>query len=270
MESGMLSRRPVTWGSIASRADQERAGLRFGDKGTHSSRTMMLSELRELLNVVPPKASRDEYADAIVGENALGKQTVSNRRLTNQRLGELYGLDRSVPIFRVLRRLWEADENGRPLLALMCALARDPLLRATAPTVLALTPGQELLRSLMTEAILDGTESRLNPSSTDKVARNTGSSWTQSGHLEGRVRKMRRPVRATAGATAFALWLGTVQGLAGEDLLKSAWAGVLDASPSELLELAFRAKQLGFVRLRSGGGVIEIDARGLDPAENRA
>ena len=264
----MLPGHHVTWGSQASLEDQEAAGLRLGDKGTHSSRTMMLSELTELLAVVPGEASRDAYTHAIVGDNALGKQTASNRRLTNQRMGELYGLDRSVPVFRVLRRLWEADEAGRPLLALLCALARDPLLRATAPTVLALSPGQELLRSLMTEAITDVTESRLNESSTDKVARNTGSSWTQSGHLEGRVRKMRRPVRATPGATAFALWLGGVQGLGGEDLLKSAWAGVLDASPSDLLELALRAKQLGFIRVRSGGGVIEIDARALDPAEN--
>lgn len=264
----MLPSHPLAWGSSSSRAGQEAAGLRFGDKGTHSSRTMMLSELSELLGVVPAEASREGYADAIVGENALGKQTISNRRLTNQRMGELYGLAPSVPIFRVLRRLWDADEAGRPLLALLCALARDPLLRATARTVLALRPGQELLRSLMTEAITDVTESRLNESSTDKVARNTGSSWTQSGHLEGRVRKMRRPVRATPGATAFSLWLGAVQGLAGEDLLKSAWAGVLDANPSELLELALRAKQLGFIRVRSGGGVIEIDARALDPAEN--
>jgi len=229
---------------------------------------MMLSELSELLRVVPAEASRAEYTEAVVEENALGKQTLSNRRLTNQRLGELYGLDRSVPIFRVLRRLWAADEVGRPLIALLCALARDPLLRATAPTVLALSPGQELLRSLMTDAITGATESRLNESSTDKVARNTGSSWTQSGHLEGRVRKMRRPVRATPGAAAFALWLGTVQSLAGEDLLKSAWAGVLDASPSELLDLALRAKQLDFIRVRSGGGVVEIDAEGLDPAQN--
>ena len=121
----MLPSHRVTWGSLRSRASQELAGLRFGEKGTHSSRTMMLSELSELLGVVPTEASRDEYADAIVAENALGKQTVSNRRLTNQRLGELYGLDRSLPIFRVLRRLWDADEAGRPLLSLLCALARD-------------------------------------------------------------------------------------------------------------------------------------------------
>ena len=81
---------------------------------------------------------------------------------------------------------------------------------------------------------------------------------------------MRRLVRATPGAVAFSLWLGSLQGLAGEDLLRSAWAGTLDAGPSDLLELALRAKQLGLVHVLVGGGIIEIDPTGLDPAEKRS
>jgi hypothetical protein len=111
---------------------------------------------------------------------------------------------------------------------------------------------------------------RLNLSIADKVARNAGSSWTQAGHLEGRVRKIRRQVRATPSSTALALWLGSAQGLAGEDLLRSAWARVLDSSPSELLDLTLRAKQLGLVRARVGGGVTEIDVRDLDPSRGRS
>lgn len=255
----------LTWASTDALTDQQAAGLRFGEKGTHTSRTMMLSELTDLLAVVPRDAAREDYAEAIIGENVLGKETASNRRLTNQRLGELYGLDPTRPIFRVLLHLWDIDEVGRPLLALLCALGRDPLLRATAPPVLDLAPGEELLRSAMTDAIQQATDDRLKDSVTDKVARNTGSSWTQSGHLEGRVRKKRRQVQATPGAMAFALWLGTVQGLAGEDLLRSAWARVLDGEPSRLLELAFEAKRLRLVEARAAGGVVEIDARGLDP-----
>ena len=110
----------------------------------------------------------------------------------------------------------------------------------------------------------------MNPSITDKVARNAGSSWTQSGHLEGRVRKIRRLVRPTPAAVAFSLWLGSIQGFAGEDLLKTAWAGVLDAGPSDLLDLALRAKQLGLIQVLVGGGVVEIDPFGLDPAEKRS
>ena len=254
------------WTVLAATPELERAGLRFGDKGTHTSRTMMLAELREVLDVVPADAVREDYAHAIVEENALGKATSSNRRSTNQRLGELYGLDARYPVFRVLRRLWSVDAVGRPLLALLTALARDPLLRYTAPTILRLSPGEELVRSVLLADLARETSGRLKESIRDKVARNAGSSWTQSGHLEGRVRKVRQRVEATPGAVAMALWLGQVQGLAGESLLTSPWMSVLDAPPSQLLDLALRAKQLGLVHARVGGGVIQIDAAGLDPA----
>lgn len=260
----------LTWGSPGSQPNQVRAGLRFGDKGTHTSRTMMSTELMELLDVVPREATREDYAEAIIEENALGKATASNRRHTNQRLGELFGLDPSLPLFRILRRLWSADTAGRPLLALLTALARDPLLRLTAPTILALSPGEELVRSVLLSNLARETEGRLKASIQDKVARNAGSTWTQSGHLEGRVRKVRTLVEPTPGSVTMALWLGQTQGLAGEMLLSSPWARVLDAAPSRLLDLALRAKQMGLVNARVGGGVIEIDTSSLDPAQGGA
>ena len=239
------------------------AGFRFGEKGTHTSRTMMLAELTELLAAVPANAAREEYADAIIEDNILGKQTTSTRRLTNQRLGELYGLSLTVPLFRVLRRLWDIDEPGRPLIALLCAVARDPLLRATSKAVLPMPIGSELLRSAMTSVIRESVGMRLNESILDKVARNAGSSWSQSGHLEGRVRKIRQEVRPTPGSMAFAVWFGSLHGLAGEDLLRTPWTRMLDQSPVELLDLTLRAKQLGLLNASSGGGVVQIDVTPL-------
>ena len=240
------------------------AGFHFGEKGTHTSRTMMLAELTELLAAVPANATREEYAEAIIEDNIVGKQTTSTRRLTNQRVGELYGLSLTVPLFRVLRRLWDIDEPGRPLIALLCAVARDPLLRATSKTVLPMPISSELLRSAMTSAIRESVGRRLNESILDKVARNAGSSWSQSGHLEGRVRKIRREVRPTPGSVAFAVWFGSLYGFAGEDLLRTSWARMLDQSPVELLDLALRAKQLGLLNASSGGGVVEIDVTPLE------
>ena len=185
-----------------------KAGFRFGDKGTHTSRTIMLSELSDLLATEPIDAERTEYASAIIDDNILGKQTMATRRLTNQRLGELYGLNRRLPLFRTLRRLWAIDEDGRPLMALLCALARDPLLRSTAKSVLDLPVGAELVRASVLSGIRDAVGSRLNDSILDKVARNAGSSWSQSGHLKGRVRKIRQRVTPTPGAVALALWMG--------------------------------------------------------------
>ena len=243
------------------------AGFRFGEKGTHTSRTMMLAELTELLAAVPANATHDEYAEAIIESNVLGKQTTSTRRLTNQRLGELYGLSLTVPLFRVLRRLWDVDEPGRPLIALLCSVARDPLLRATSKAVLPMPIGSELLRSAMTSAIRESVGRRLNESILDKVARNAGSSWSQSGHLEGRVRKIRREVRPTPGSVAFAVWFGSLHGLAGENLLRTPWARMLDQSPVELLDLTLRAKQLGLLNASSGGGVVQIDVTPLESTQ---
>ena len=250
----------------AARASAARAGFRFGEKGTHTSRTIMLAELGELFAAVPPDGTRADYAAAIVDENALGKATAATRRLTHQRLRELYALDPRVPIFRILRRLWPIDAPGRPRLALLCALARDPLLRATAQAVLALPPGAELVRTSLLDAIRREVGPRLNDAVLDKAARNSASSWAQSGHLAGRVRKLRRRVEPTPGTAALALWLGSVDGLAGRALLDTCWTRALDRPGAALWPAASHARRLGLIHARAGGDVVEIDARRLDPA----
>lgn len=241
-----------------------RAGFRFGDRGTQTSRTIMLAELTELFSAVMPHAGRADYTAAIVDDNALGKATAATRRLTDQRLGELYGLDPSVPLFRVLRHLWALDEEGRPLLAMLCALARDPLLRVTARQVLDLPIGAELVRTQFVGALQEAVGHRLNEAVLDKVARNAASSWSQSGHLDGRVRKIRRLVKPTPGPVAMALWMGTLEGLAGESLLECRWTHVLDLVGEGLLPTVLQAKQLGLFHARVGGGVVDIDMRRLE------
>ena len=230
----------------------------------------MRAELDELLAAKPGPCSREEYSGAIVDDNVLGKQTTATRRTTDQRLGELYGLDPKLPIFRALRRTWSADPTGRPLLAMLVALARDPLLRSTAPLVLSLPVGAELVRAGLLDAIRQSAGSRLNEAVLDKVARNAASSWSQSGHLKGRVRKLRQRVTPTPGVAALALWLGTCEGLAGEALLDTRWTRVLDRSKHELLPAALEAKRLGLIHARVGGGVVELNPSALvTPAARR-
>ena len=218
----------------------------------------MLAELSTLLDSVPPEAGRADYLGAIIEHNALGKQTVATRKLTAQRLSELYILESSAPLFRVLRRFWRDDLPGRPLLALLCSLARDPLLRATAEPILAMKSGEELSRQKITDAIRSAVGGRLNDSTLDKVVRNVSSSWTQSGHLRGRVRKFRQLVRPTPLATAYALMLGYLEGLRGGRLFETNWTRVLDASPAELRNVATEAKRLSGLDLKAAGDVIEV------------
>lgn len=242
----------------ANVASATTTGFRFGERGTHATRTMMLGELQFVLSAVPASASRGEYAAAIIDDNCAAKQTVSTRRHTNQRLGELYALEPSIPLFRVLRRLWEQDASARPLLALLSSIARDPLFAATAEAIVTLESGAEFLREPMRAAIRTLAGDRLNDSTLDKVVRNAASSWTQSGHLEGRALKRRRRVTATPASVVLALYLAYKIGFRGMDLFASGWVATLDCSAALAQKLALEAKRLGLIDIRMASDVVEI------------
>jgi hypothetical protein len=110
----------------------------FGNWCTHGSRTMMFDELAAILVDLPASAEPTAFSEAVIDSNRLAKQTAATRRATLRHLRELYALDTLVPLYRVFRRLWDIDLKGRQLLALLLALARDPLLTATAPVVVSL------------------------------------------------------------------------------------------------------------------------------------
>src|SRR3989304_6231765 len=247
----------------------EKIGFRFGAKGTHTSRTMMFAELSAALAAVAEGGSREDYAAGIIEGNCLGKATTATRRLTNQRLGELYGLDSRIPLFRVLRRLWAVDVAGHPLLALQCAVARDPLLAATVPAVLALTPGSEFQRDAIKAALYKVVDERFNDATMDKVIRNAASSWAQAGHLVGRTFKKRALVRATPESVAFGLYLGHAVGFRGAPLFATGWISLLDCTPASARDLAVEAKRIGLIDLRISGEVVDLVLDRLDPAQGR-
>ena len=244
-------------------------GFRFGDKGTHSSRTLMLEELKAVLAAVPGPVDRTAYTTAIVDSNCLAKSTTSTRRISSQRLAELYALDPFIKIFRVMRMLWSVDEHSHPLLAMLAALARDPLFMASAWPVLSQAAGAEIQRAPIRDALRKHVGERMNDATLDKVVRNVSSSWTQSGHLKGRTFKYRQHVKATAAAMAFALWLGNAAGVHGEELLTTGWIAALDCTPSSARGLAIEAKRIGLIDLRTAGDVIEFGLDRLDPGLGR-
>lgn len=247
----------------------EKAGFRSGAKGTHTSRTLMLSELEALLEAVPATADRAAYASAIIENNCLEKSTASTRRISNQRLGELYAIDPFVALFRVLRGLWDVDPKGRPLLAMLAVLARDPLFMASAAPVLSQPAGVEIQRAPIRDTIRTAVGERLKEDTVDKVVRNVSSSWTQTGHLSGRTFKYRQRVSAPPTAVAFALWLGDVAGFRGDELLTTGWIAALDCTATSARGLALEAKRLGLIDLRSAGDVVEFGLDRLDPGLGR-
>ncbi len=253
----------MTVGLPSDKSLPESFGFRSGDRGTHTSRTMMLAELTELLASQPADAAAADYRRAIVAGNVLAKRTESTRTLTAQRMSELYALDPRVPVFRVLRRLWDADAAGRPLLACLCANARDPLLRMTAEPVLVAMPEKQVTKQELAEVVARQTGDRFNLNTIDKIARNAASSWTQSGHLQGRSVKTRRHPVATPATVAYALVLGRFCGARGQALFDSYWTALLDLSPDRLDALAFEASRAGWLDYKRVGGVAEVGFAGL-------
>ena len=245
---------------IAGLADVQAAvwGFRSGDRGTHTSRTVMLGELSNLLDATPGEATRKDYADAVLEDNCLSKRTAATRKLSLQRLTELYGLDAKLILFRVLRDLWGRHEPSRPLLGLLLALARDPLLRTIAAAVIRTPFGHEFARQTMKDALSDAVGDRLNKATLDKVVRNASSSWTQSGHLQGRGRKTRQRVLPTPAATTYALLLGFAVGRRGQMLFETPWTAILDVGLDELIDLASDARRLGLLDLKQSGAIIDV------------
>lgn len=234
------------------------ADFRFGDKGAHTSRTMMLAELGQVLSAVPESGSRRDYVDAVVEGNATAKATSATRRATLKRLSELYGLDPRNTLFRALRRACAEDPKTLPLLALECALARDPRFRQTAALVIGLPEGADLGREALKATLRDSNAGRLNEASADKVARNAASSWTQSGHLTGRTFKHRKRVVVGAAAAAYAAYLSHLAGFRGFDLFTSCWFAVLDLPPDRAREAVLEARRMGLLDVRIAADVVAI------------
>lgn len=250
-------------------AGAAKLGFRFGDKGTHSSRTLMLAELEAVLAAAPGPVDRAAYTSAIIDGNCLGKPTAATRRISSQRLSELYALDPFVVVFRVLRGLWDVDPKAHPLLAMLAALARDPLFMASAGPILSQPGGVEIQRAPIREALRKLVGERMNDDTLDKVVRNVSSSWTQTGHLTGRTFKHRQRVSAPPTAVAFALWLANAAGFRGEELLTTGWIAALDCTATSARTLAFEAKRIGLIDLRTAGDVAEFGLDRLDPGLGR-
>jgi hypothetical protein len=237
-----------------------------GDRsgGPSTSQTIMVESLDALIELLPPTASADAYRAAVIDDNLLGKRTAGAREWAFRQLRRFYALDTASLLFRALRDLWP-DPEGRPLLALLCAMARDPVLRASAPVVLASDFGTVVGPDEFEKVIEDVFPGAYRASTRRATARKLASSWQQAGHLEAvtPTRKVRTRVTSAPSAVAYALLLGHLQGVRGVVLLDTPWARVLDQPASRLIDLGVTASQRGMLEFRHAGGLIDVGFREL-------
>lgn len=249
----------------------ESLGFREGATSVHTSRTMMLSELSLLFEHVGANAKADEYLAAVVQQNILGKPTQTTRKRTALRLVELYALDRTRIVFRLLRHFWAADPSARPLLGYLAAAARDPLLRDTSPFVLAIPLNSAANASQVADHLNERYPARFKPTTLLSTAQNLASTWTQAGYLTGKVNKKRSSPAVTPVAAAFALILAYLCGMRGKLLLDTPWTRMLDRTPAQVADLAAEASKQGWLNFKGAGSVVEISFPGLlTPQEEKA
>lgn len=237
----------------------EHFGFSRSGTGGHLARSMMLSEFSTLLRAVPLDAPPTEYKRSIVSDNVLGKPTFASREKSYRHLVELYGLDRSAALFRVLRTLSAEDAASLPLLAATCAFCRDAQLRCSFELIERLKPGEALSRERMEAHLEAGFQGRFSAAMKKSLAQNVDTTWTASGHLAGKVKKIRTAPKARIASSTYAIFAGYLLGLRGEVLLQSVFSHLVASDPSVIVSHLVDASVRGWLRFRHAGGVIEID-----------
>lgn len=218
----------------------------------------MLPDLQQLMEHARPELTVPDYRRLIVQENVLGKPTRTTREHTIRKLKALYGLDPAIPLFRALLRLWNFDAASRPMLAMLCAHARDPLLRLASGAVIGTPIGQVASTKAVLEAVEARAPGRFSQTNLKAIVVRVLGSFVQSGHLTDGASKRRQSVRATPASAAYAAFLAYLEGYRAQRLLTSPWAALLDATPEALVDLLREAGRRGVVSFKHQGNVIDI------------
>ena len=234
-------------------------GFSKASSGGHSARSMMLVEMRTLFRAMPLAVTKNDFIKAIVEENVLEKPTLSSRNKSLRHLTDLYGMDPSKALFRVLWNLGHADSDSLPQLCLVCAYARDPQLRFSFELVRTLHLGEVLERVVMEKHLENGYPSRFSAAMKKSMAQNINTTWTFAGHLAGKVKKIRQLPAPRPVSAAYAMFVGYLTGLRGERLLNSAFASLVAANRSQLQAALSLASAKGLLSLKQAAGIVEFD-----------
>lgn len=245
-------------------------GFKTTAGGAHASRTIMLAELGLLLDACPEEAAQVDYRQAVVDLNCLAKRSISTRALTWKHLVDLYGVNPDLLVFRGMRWFWVRDVEGRPLIALSAALARDGLLSSIAPHVWDAVVGSTMSRESVETCLAAKFPDRFSPATLKSIAQNINATLTQSGHLSGRVRKVRQQAAPTAGSVAYALLLGYSSGIRGPELFRTRFMKAQDGPVAVCLDLAEQAARKGWMEFKRVADVMEVSFPRLIRAEEEA
>lgn len=237
----------------------------LGTLRTTSSHTIGIPHLVELLRAVSSDSAAEDYREAVVEGNILGRPTQAGRQRSFRHLRELYFLDPARPEFAALRHFWDIDPSSHPLLAGLLAFTRDEVLRASFAAIADLTVGSGVTSADLTAAVAAQFGNEMSESTLGKTGRNAGACWTQTGHLAGRAKKVRIEVEARPAAVAYAAYLGHLAGGRGLGVLDNSWSHILGA-PGRTLEALRDSHTQGLLDLLVAGNVVDVSFPALGGA----
>jgi len=254
---------PWVSGRFRPKLGPEDLGFSKNIGGALTSRSILLYQAVKLFSIYQKVGLVQPPKHYVIDENRLGIPTLSSRQKTCAYLKQEYGFSEKILIFKGLFELHRIHEEEASLSLFLLAWARDALLRFGTSEILETKPNEVLKKSTIFEILSSETENRYRANICEKILGNWMASWTQSGHLNGKINKIRVHVKAGPVALAFACLLSTLSGETGEKIFSSIWIQILDLNPQQARDLAQKAKEIGLLDVYSMGGVTQISFPGL-------
>lgn len=239
-------------------------GFRTGDSGPHSSRSLMLDDMEWAMSeFAEANVTAEDFHSAIVDENCLMKRTYGARKSAYKALRRIYGLDTSLPLFAVMRKLYrqpDASVETKASLCLMLAAARDPLLRASFYPVQGTGIGEAVSRQEIGDFVAFQYR---DDRAADRIAVNVLRTWTVAGHLDAADRKTRTAAPVSRESVAYGLYLGYASGYRGQRLFESPWMATLGLDRGfgdvpRWIELAEDAHRVSMLTMRRTADIIDV------------
>lgn len=234
-----------------------------------ATRASLYSDLRTLLTAVTGTPSREEYRQAVIEDNVLGRGTRASREKAWKELAARYGLDRTSAIFPAYLEEYRraTSEADHALTAYLLFAVRDRLVRDLGTDWLYeyLRAAPAELRTVDVLAFLASREpehpeiAMWSASSRANIAVHYLSALKEFGLARGWRRKL--VVRPTPGAppVRFLLRALLLWGANHLAAVESPLFRLLGLSLEETVPLLFQLTAAGALRCRIQGDVVDLD-----------
>ncbi len=219
----------------------------------HTNRTIMFEELRLLIS----HGIFDK--DEVMKLNVLKKKTRINLFRTVELLSRLYEFDKQSELWKVFVFLWNlTEDSNRRSMTLLFAVRNDEVLKVSVPVVLSTSIGKKVQITAIQSAIEKDFSALYSTNTLISTSQNIASSWKQAGYIEGKIRSIRVAIKPDYVTVLFALYLGRLDGLVGEDLMTTTWIKMLELPESKLKSLISEAAMRDLITYHHTGGVVAI------------